>query len=83
MNIIEKTKEFIIDTFLYGDETDMNNDTSFIGTGIIDSTGILELLAFVEETFDIKVEDDELLPDNFDSLNKIESYLKTKLNSNG
>ena len=83
MDIIEKTKEFIIDTFLYGEEADLDNDTSFIETGVIDSTGILELLAFVEETFDMKVEDDELLPDNFDSLNKIEGYLKSKLNCTG
>lgn len=54
-----------------------DND-SFLDKGIIDSTGVLELVSFIEETFNFKVEDEELIPDNLDSLSKLTSYIKKK-----
>jgi len=75
----EKLKKFIINNFLLGDYSKtFNDDDSFLEKGIIDSTGVLELVNFIEETYNIRVEDEELIPDNLDSLNKIVSYVEKK-----
>lgn len=79
MSNIEKVRAFIVDNFLFGDDSSLKNDTSFLQERIVDSTGILEIIAFLEETFSIKVEDDELLPENLDSLDNIDAFLKRKL----
>lgn len=79
MNNIDKVKTFIVDNFLFGDDSSLKNDTSFLQEHIIDSTGILEVISFLEEEFSIKINDDELLPENLDSLNNIDAFLKRKL----
>ncbi len=79
MNHIEIVRNFIIENFLFGKNEKLGNDTSFLEDGIIDSTGILELIAFLEETFEIVVEDDEILPENLNSLTTIDEYLKRKI----
>lgn len=79
MNYINKVREFVIENFLFGDASRINDDVSFIETGIIDSTGILELVAFLEETYGIVFEDDEIVPENLNSLRNIESFLCMKL----
>jgi acyl carrier protein len=76
---IEQTREFIVNNFLYGEGDKLAHDTSFMGEGIIDSTGILELITFLEETYQLKVADDEIIPENMDSLERIEKYLAEKL----
>lgn len=75
----KQIRQFIIDSFLFGDGEHLENDTSFMENGIIDSTGILELVTFLEENFSISIEDDELLAENLDSLNNITNYLSRKL----
>ena len=77
----ELIRKFIIENFLFGDEKKINDDTDFFKTGIIDSTGIIELVGFIESSIDIKIMDDELILKNFSSLNNIITYLKLKLNS--
>jgi acyl carrier protein len=74
--------QFIIENFLFEEDDNLKEDTSFLESGIIDSTGILELVAFLEETFGIAVEDEELIPENLDSIANIVTYLnkKTALN---
>lgn len=75
----DKIREFVINNFLLGvDNQVLSDDTSFLEQGIIDSTGILELVSFVQETFDIRIEDMELMPDNLDSLNKLEAFIAKK-----
>ena len=74
----DQVQQFIVDNFLFGDSSQLDTDTSFLNESIIDSTGILELIMFLEETFDIHVEDQELIPENLDSLNNIEQFIKTK-----
>lgn len=75
----DKIREFVINNFLLGvDNQVLNDDASFLEQGIIDSTGILELVSFVEKVFGIKIEDMELMPDNLDSLNKLESFIAKK-----
>jgi acyl carrier protein len=77
---IEQTRDFIIDNFLYGDGDNLAHGTSFMLEGIIDSTGILELITFLEATYQIKIADDEIIPENMDSLESIEKYLVSKMN---
>ena len=72
-------KEFIIDNFLFGDADGIGDDTSFLEEGIIDSTGVLELVAFLEENYNISVEDEELIPENLDSISNIAQYLERKM----
>lgn len=72
-------REFILENFLFGDETDMvADDVSFMETGIIDSTGILEIIDFLEDKYSITIEDDELVPENLDSLNALVSFVNRK-----
>jgi acyl carrier protein len=79
MSQINSVKEFIIENFLFGEEEQLMLDTDFFDRGIIDSTGVIELVSFLEETFNISVDDEELIPDNLSSLQKIDVYLSKKL----
>jgi acyl carrier protein len=74
-----KVREFIIENFLFGKDEGLNDDTSFLDAGIIDSTGVLELVGFLEEAFAITVEDEELLPENLDSVNNVVAYVGKKM----
>jgi len=74
-----KLREFITENFLFGsDEEGFKDDDSFLDNGIIDSTGVLELVSYIEEEFDLEVKDEELIPENFDSLNKLIMYIEKK-----
>ena len=80
MSSIEETvRNFVVEQFLFGEGDTLRGDTSFLEEGIIDSTGILELVMFLEKTYDIKVEDSELVPENFDTPDNIARYLEKKL----
>ena len=71
-------REFIVENFLFGEANGLEEETSFLENGIIDSTGILELVTYLEETFGIEVEDEELVPENLDSIANVVEYLTTK-----
>jgi acyl carrier protein len=73
-------KKFITENFLFGDDSQIKNDTPLFEKGIIDSTGVLELVSFIEENYKITIQDDELVQDNFASINAIEKFLQNKLN---
>jgi len=75
----QKIKEFIIENFLFGNDEGLKDDTSFLEEGIIDSTGILELVNYLEEEFEISVDDEELIPENLDSIDNVTAYLTKKL----
>jgi acyl carrier protein len=77
----ELVKNFIVENFLFGEERKLNDDTDFFSSGIIDSTGIVELVGFLESSLPVKVNDHELIVKNFSSLSNITAYLKLKLNS--
>jgi acyl carrier protein len=79
MEYRNKVRQFIIENYLYGEDIGIESEISFLGKGILDSTGILELIAFLEQTFDIQINDEEIIPDNLDSLTKIENYLIVKI----
>ena len=70
---------FIVDNFLFGNAAEAPAPaTSFMETGLIDSTGVLELVAFVESTYAIKVGDDELVPENLDSVANLAAFVAKK-----
>ena len=73
-----KIRSFISENFLFGDDNGLKDDTSFLDEGIIDSTGVLELVTYLEEEYEIEVEDDELIPENLDSIDNIAVYLEGK-----
>ena len=74
-----KIRAFIIDNFLFGEANGLGDDTSFLEEGIIDSTGVLELVEFLEKEFAISVEDEELIPENLDSIDNTAKYLAQKV----
>ncbi len=79
MDIKETIKGFVIENFMFGsDQKEIGDDESFLESGIIDSTGVLEVVGFIEDEFDIEVLDEELIPDNFDTLTKLTTYVTNK-----
>ena len=77
--IKDKLRAFVVENFMFGKDEGLEDDTSFLENGIIDSTGILELVNFLDEEFSISVEDEELIPENLDSIKNVTSYLQKKL----
>ncbi|MCD6374723.1 MAG: acyl carrier protein [Caldisericaceae bacterium] len=81
-SIEQKIRNYIVENFLFGDETVLfNNDDSLSENGIIDSTGILGLVNFLENEYQISIKNEEIVPENLDSINKIVRFLKTKFES--
>ena len=79
MNFIKsRITSFIVDTFLFGDSGELGDDTSFLDEGIVDSTGVLELVDFIEASFEVSIADDELLPENLYSIDRIEVFIRRK-----
>jgi acyl carrier protein len=82
IDIEKDVKKFIESRFLFNAfECTIDEDTSFMESGIIDSTGILELIAFLQDQYKITIEDHEMLPQNLDSLSSISKYIKSKLSA--
>jgi len=70
---------FLKENFITGrNDVKLENDASLIDNGIIDSTGVLELVMFMEETFSIEIDDEELIPENLDTINNIVKFLGKK-----
>ena len=84
MEIKDRIRGYIAENILPGAaDKSIGDDDSFLEQGLIDSTGILELVGFVEDEFKIEVADDELIPDNFDSIEKLAAYVKAKSDGRG
>lgn len=79
MNKTQQIREFVTNNFLFGDGAALQDDKSFLDSGIVDSTGMLELITFLEETYSIKIEPEEMLPENLDSVNRAAKFVETKL----
>jgi len=78
---IAPIRKFILTNFLFdANENELQNDASFLEQGIIDSTGVLEMVEWLEENFDIKVEDEELVPENLDSVLLLAAFIEKKKN---
>jgi acyl carrier protein len=79
MNDKVRIKAFILENFLFTDNNNALDDSaSLIGQGVIDSTGILEVIMFLEEAFAIKILDEEMVPHNFDSIDAIATFIEKK-----
>lgn len=78
MVIRSTIRDFIIDNYLFGDDSGLGDDSSFIEEGIVDSTGIMQLVAFLEERFSVVIHDAELVPDNLDSIGKAAAFIEGK-----
>ncbi|MDB4466626.1 acyl carrier protein [bacterium] len=77
--ILSKLRSFIQSNFMVA--SDFDSDASFLQEGIIDSLGVLDLMSFIEEAFKFKPEANEIVPENFDSLNKLAAFVKLKQGS--
>jgi acyl carrier protein len=75
----EQLRSFMIENFLFGRPLELTDDDSLQDAGIIDSTGVLELVTWLETQFGVVVGDDELLPENLDSINRLNRFLQSKL----
>jgi acyl carrier protein len=79
MNDIKTSvRNFIVETFLFGQDDGLTEDASFLANGVVDSTGVIELVAHLEKTYQIKIKDEDLLPQNLDSISAIAAYLKKR-----
>lgn len=78
MNYTEEIREFVISNFLFGNAKELHDDKSFLESGIVDSTGMLELIMFLESTYGVKVEPEEMVPENLDSVNRLVKFLEQK-----
>jgi acyl carrier protein len=80
----DRLRAFIIENFLFGNENaSLDDGESFLESGIIDSTGILEVVGFIEDEFGFEVMDEELVPDNFDSVSRLVGYIERKMQAAG
>jgi acyl carrier protein len=80
MTIKKTVWEYIEGNFFFGaDAKAIDDDQSFLELGVLDSTGVIELVSFLEETYGIQVDDEEMVPENLDSLNNISRYVGGKL----
>ena len=79
MSLEGKIRKYILENFLFTDDAlALDSNDSFLEQGILDSTGILEVIMFLEEEFDIKVQDDEMIPENLDSVLNLGNFVKRK-----
>ena len=80
MDIHQKIRDYVAKDLLYSSNGfEYDDDDSFLQHGIIDSVGVMDLILFIEENFDFEVEDSEITPDNFDSVNNLANYIHSKV----
>jgi acyl carrier protein len=79
MSTEAKLRIFIMENYMFTeDQSALKNSDSFLDMGIIDSTGIMEVILFIEEEFDIEIDDEEMIPENLDSIDNIVAFLAKK-----
>lgn len=78
MEIRQQIRDFVTSNFYVADPAALEDATSLLDHGIIDSTGVLEVIVFLESTFGISVDDSELLPENLDSIERIAAFVGRK-----
>jgi acyl carrier protein len=80
MTIKEQIRQYLAENFLFSSNGfNLGDDASLLEEGIVDSTGVLELVLFVEETYNVEVADDEIVPENFDTVNNLAAYVGRKM----
>ena len=78
MSLKEEIRNFVVENFLFGDAGGLTDDSSFIRDGIVDSTGILQLVEHLQEQYLITVSDEELTPENLDSVGRVAAFVAGK-----
>jgi len=77
--IVSVLRNFILENYLFSDDQSLlNNDDSFLESKIMDSMGVLELVSFLEEQFEVTTEDQEMIPGNLDSIDKLVAFVEKK-----
>jgi acyl carrier protein len=78
MALNQQIRDFVTSNFYVADPKSLEDRTSLLDQGIIDSTGVLEVIMFIESTFGVTVEDSEMLPENLDSIERIAAFVGRK-----
>lgn len=78
MEITQQVRTFITSNFYVPNPTALSDDASLLEQGIIDSTGVLEVISFIEDTFGITIDDREMIPDNLDTIERISGFVQRK-----
>ena len=78
--VVNELREFVAKNFLFSDEFSLSDTASFLESGIIDSTRVLELILFLEERYKITLADEEIVPENLDSIQSLRTFVESKLN---
>jgi acyl carrier protein len=76
----EQVRKYVVDTFMFGQSNGICDEDSFLDRGIFDSTAVLELVSWIEDQYGIRVDEGELVPENFDSIKSVAAYVDGKLN---
>jgi acyl carrier protein len=83
MNTQERVRQFVIDNFYVSDPSEIADDTLLVTSGVVDSTGILEVIGFLETEFGIHIEDREMTPENLESIERMASFVARKRPASG
>mgnify|MGYP001271394039 CR=1 FL=1 len=78
MDTKQRVREFVTSNFFVQDASSLTDSASLLELGIVDSTGVLEIMGFLETTFAVAVEDDEIVPENLDSIDRIAAFVERK-----
>ena len=80
MSTEDKIRGYILENFLFtDDQSELSSTDSFLEKGLVDSTGILEIITYIEDEFGFSVEDEEMIPENLDSVNNLVKFISRKL----
>ena len=79
MDVQQQVRTYVVENFLLGEDSGFANDASLSAAGIVDSTGVMELVLFIEKAFDVKVADVDLVPENFDTIRNMALFVERKL----
>lgn len=78
MNIQQRVRQFILENFYVADPAEVGDDTLLVTTGVVDSTGMLEVVGFLEAEFGVRIEDREMTPENLESIERMASFVDRK-----
>jgi acyl carrier protein len=78
VNVQEQVRGFIVESFYLSDPQELTDDTSLIDSGIVDSTGMMDIILFLEGTYGIRIEDHETVPDNLETITRIAAFVARK-----
>ena len=77
--LVDQIRNYILENYLFTTDTSaLGVDDSLLGRGIVDSTGMLEIIFFIEEQLGVKVQDEEMIPENLDGVNRIAAFVEAK-----